>query len=78
MAAKPIHMVGDEPVKLMMRKPATTRCGLVGSPMVTSFGRYDFLNASGGEFTATTRRDLTTCKKCRNLLDVGMIHRRSA
>lgn len=73
---KPVHMIGNEPTKLAMQKPATTRCGLIGSPMGFSFSCYDCLSESGGEFVATTRKDLTSCQKCKNLISIGMIHRR--
>lgn len=76
MPAKPVHMVGDKPDKLPLHANATTRCGLIGAAMATSFGHYDCVSESGGEFTATTRKDLTTCRKCNNLITIGMIHRR--
>lgn len=76
MAAKPVHMVGTKPERLSMQETVTTRCGLIGATMTTSFGHYDCVSESGGEFTATTRKDLTTCRKCANLINIGMIHRR--
>jgi len=76
MSSKPVHMVGDKPVRLSFSEDVTTRCGLVGVPVRDAANCYGCISESGGEFNATTRKDLTTCRKCTNLISIGMIHRR--
>lgn len=70
----PVHMVGKQPTKLKLGKQTQTRCGLIGVASVHEAPYYELLSESGGDFKATTRGDLATCQKCRNLIDRGMIH----
>lgn len=72
----PVHMVGDVPFKLRLRREVKTRCGLLCTPVeqADDQGRYTMLSFTGGDFLATTIKRKVTCQKCRNLLDIGMIH----
>lgn len=75
--AAPVHMIGDMPIRLKLGRQVSTRCGIVCVPVERHETTYEMLGELGGNFRATTRGDLTTCRKCRNLIDIGMIHRRT-
>lgn len=74
----PVHMIGDAPSALKMETDAKTRCGLIGVTSAREQPYYHLINAQGGTFKATTRSDLVTCLKCKNLLAFGTIHGRKS
>lgn len=53
-----------------------TRCGrTIDRPVVTANAtRYDLVASNGNEFFCSTRAEMITCQKCRNLLTVGTIY----
>lgn len=77
--ANPVHMVGTTPFKLKLGREVHTRCGLIATPLTShESGVYKMASLSGGDFRCTTRVATVTCRKCTNLLNVGMIHAREA
>lgn len=73
----PVHMVGETPMRLKIGREVRTRCGLVATPVdLITEAKYKMVSESGGDFLATALKKSVTCKKCRNLLDIGMLHAR--
>jgi hypothetical protein len=74
---KPIvHKIGDGPSVPALNSNARTRCGLVGNVSAREPPYSHLLTKAGSNFKATTRADLITCEKCKNLLAIGTIHAR--
>lgn len=74
MAKPPVHKIGSGPDATALHSPAKTRCGLVGVVSARTPPYSHMLTEAGGNFKATTRSDLITCQKCKNLLFIGTIH----
>lgn len=73
--AKPIiHKIGEGPSVPALNSNARSRCGLVGVVTAREQPFSHLLTEAGSNFKATTRNDLITCLKCKNLLAIGTIH----
>lgn len=74
-----VHMVGEQPMRLVLDgEDVHTRCGIVGAPVSAgtekSPHRYTLLDSKGNQFFGTTLRTIVSCKKCTNLIEHGKIH----
>lgn len=71
-----VHMVGRiEAVELqIMGADVSTLCGKVAAPTDGVPSRYILTDSNGNNLLATTRQRFVSCKKCINLLTIGVLH----